>query len=280
VFLHYGSDRLARGKSWYRLAEENGWTPIRINQGRRVKRAALFAAPAQGVASNDYGLDVKTRAAAEHDGARRLGARGGKEAAPHNAKQARDIKEQVGGRRELAGRFRRRFDGQNAKDSNCARRKTRRVRMNVVESRISSRSVKKCEIMAERTEAPPRVPAAARASWHRNPRAAGSKDSRDGATPDPTRGARTLTNDGRSASEKKRGATWHTRHQNRRLRPLARCATEQRATQKMARSPAASKGFRSRVVNGYVRSGCKDETRADMACGYRGHVRAARRILC
>ena len=104
-----------------RLAKANGWTSLKINGDDDFKRAAYLAASAQGIRIDGYKPDEKTKAAADREQARQAAAAPAKEQAPRTANQARDNKEQAEPAKDLAERFRRQTDVQNAKDPTLQR---------------------------------------------------------------------------------------------------------------------------------------------------------------
>jgi hypothetical protein len=99
-----------------RLAKENGWTSLKISGDEEFKRAAFLAASAQGLKIDGYTPDSKTQAAADRELARNAGRPATNELAPRTTNQSRDTKEQSDPRSDLAERFRRQTDVQNAKD--------------------------------------------------------------------------------------------------------------------------------------------------------------------
>lgn len=104
-----------------RLAKANGWTSLKINGDAEFKRAAYLAASAQGIRIDGYQPDALTKAAADRDQARNPGVTPAKERPPRTPNQARDSKEQPDLRTDLAERFRRQTDVQNAKDPELRR---------------------------------------------------------------------------------------------------------------------------------------------------------------
>ncbi|OAH42117.1 DNA primase [Sphingobium yanoikuyae] len=136
-----------------RLAKENGWTAIRISGDEEFKRAAFLAASAQGIAVDGYKPDEKTRAAAEREQARQAGGAGTKQQAARTANQARDNKEGVNPRVDLAERFRRQSDVQNAKDPELRKAQSHvAFAMTVAEGRFPGEPKKQREFVAERKE--------------------------------------------------------------------------------------------------------------------------------
>ncbi len=136
-----------------RLAKENGWTSIKISGDEEFKRAAFLAASAQGIKIDGYQPDAKTRAAADREQARQAGATPTKEAAARTPNQARDNKEQVDPRVDLAERFRRQSDVQNAKDPELRKAQSAvAFAMTVAEKRFPGETAKQREFVAERKE--------------------------------------------------------------------------------------------------------------------------------
>lgn len=136
-----------------RLAKENGWTSIKISGDEEFKRAAFLAASAQGIKIDGYRPDEKTRAAADRELARQAGAAPAKESTPRTSNQARDSKEQVDPRTDLAERFRRQSDVQNAKDPELRKAQSHvAFAMTVAEKRFPGDTGKQREFVAERKE--------------------------------------------------------------------------------------------------------------------------------
>lgn len=136
-----------------RLAKENGWTALKITGDEEFKRAAYLAASAQGIKIDGYRPDEKTKAAADREHARQAGAAPAKETAPRTSNQARDSKEQVDPRVDLAERFRRQSDVQNAKDPELRKAQSHvAFAMTVAEGRFPGEAVKQREFVAERKE--------------------------------------------------------------------------------------------------------------------------------
>lgn len=136
-----------------RLAKENGWTSIKISGDEEFKRAAFLAASAQGIKIDGYRPDEKTRAAADREQARQAGGSPVKEAAPRTANQARDNKEQVDPRIDLAERFRRQTDVQNAKDPELRKAQSLvAFAITVAEARFPGEPARQREFVAERKE--------------------------------------------------------------------------------------------------------------------------------
>jgi hypothetical protein len=136
-----------------RLAKENGWTAIKITGDDEFKRAAYLAASAQGIRIDGYRPDEKTKAAADREQARQAGAPPVKEQAPRTSNQVRDSKEQVDPRVDLAERFRRQSDVQNAKDPELRKAQSHvALAMTVAEKRFPGEVAKQREFVAERKE--------------------------------------------------------------------------------------------------------------------------------
>src|SRR3546814_1160612 len=75
-----------------------------------------LAASAQGIKVDGYKPDEKTKAAAEREALRQGGVPDNQARSTRTANQARDTREQAEPRADLAERFRRQSDVQNAKD--------------------------------------------------------------------------------------------------------------------------------------------------------------------
>jgi hypothetical protein len=136
-----------------RLAKENGWTSLKISGDEEFKRAAYLAASAQGIKIDGYKPDEKTRAAADREQARQVGVLGAKQLTPRTANQARDSKEQVDPRVDLAERFRWQTDVQNAKDPELRKAQSHvAFATTVAEGRFPGQPVKQREFVAERKE--------------------------------------------------------------------------------------------------------------------------------
>jgi hypothetical protein len=136
-----------------RLAKENGWTSLKITGDEEFKRAAYLAASAQGIRIDGYQPDEKTKAAADREQLRQAGASGTKQPAPRTANQARDSKEQVDPRVDLAERFRRQTDVQNAKDPELRKAQSHvAFATTVAESRFPDQPAKQREFVAGRKE--------------------------------------------------------------------------------------------------------------------------------
>ena len=136
-----------------RLAKANGWTSLKIAGDEEFKRAAYLAAAAQGLRIDGYKPDEKTKAAADREQARQAATFPAKEATPRTANQARDNKEQAEPRADLAERFRRQTDVQNAKDPELRRaQSTVALAMTVASSRFPGDTTKQNEFVAGRKE--------------------------------------------------------------------------------------------------------------------------------
>ena len=136
-----------------RLAKENGWTSLRIDGDEEFKRAAYLAATAQGLKIDGYQPDAKTKAAAEREQARQPGAMPTKAEAARTANQVRDAKEQPDPGRDLAERFRRQTDVQNAKDPELRKAQSHvALAMVVAADRFPGEHTKQREFVAERKE--------------------------------------------------------------------------------------------------------------------------------
>ena len=136
-----------------RLAKENGWTSLKITGDEEFKRAAFLAASAQGIKIDGYQPDEKTKAAADREQARQAGISEPKQAAPRTANQARDNKEQPNPLIDLAERFRRQTDVQNAKDPELRKAQSHvAFATTVAEARFPGQASKQREFVAERKE--------------------------------------------------------------------------------------------------------------------------------
>ncbi len=136
-----------------RLAKENGWTSLRIDGDEEFKRAAYLAATAQGLKIDGYQPDAKTKAAAEREQARQPGAVPTKAQTARTANQVRDAKEQPGPGSDLAERFRRQTDVQNAKDPELRKAQSHvALAMVVAADRFPGEHTKQREFVAERKE--------------------------------------------------------------------------------------------------------------------------------
>ena len=136
-----------------RLAKENGWTSLRIDGDEGFKRAAYLAATAQGLKIDGYQPDAKTKAAAEREQARQPGAMPTKARAARTANQVRDAKEQPDPGPDLAERFRRQTDVQNAKDPELRKAQSHvALAMVAAANRFPGEHTKQREFVAERKE--------------------------------------------------------------------------------------------------------------------------------
>lgn len=136
-----------------RLAKENGWTSLRIDGDAEFKRAAYLAASAQGLKIDGYQPDEKTQAAADRERARQAGAAPTKEQTTRTANQARDNAELADTRKDLAERFRRQSDVQNAKDPELRKAQSHvALAMVVAADRFPGEHGKQREFLAERKE--------------------------------------------------------------------------------------------------------------------------------
>ena len=136
-----------------RLAKENGWTSLRIDGDAEFQRAAYLAAAAQGLKIDGYQPDTKTKAAADREQARQTGKTPTKEQTARTANQARDNKEQPDPASDLAARFRRQTDVQNAKDPELRKAQSHiALAMVVAADRFPGEHTKQREFVAERKE--------------------------------------------------------------------------------------------------------------------------------
>jgi len=136
-----------------RLAKENGWTSLRIDGDAEFRRAAYLAAAAQGLKIDGYQPDAKTKAAADREQARQTGTTPAKEQTARTANKARDNKEQPDPASDLAARFRRQTDVQNAKDPELRKAQSHiALAMVVAADRFSGEHTKQREFVAERKE--------------------------------------------------------------------------------------------------------------------------------
>lgn len=136
-----------------RLAKENGWTSLKISGDEEFKRAAFLAASAQGLKIDDYSPDSKTQAAADRELARQAGKPAPTAQAPRTANQSRDTNEQPDPRRDLAERFRRQTDVQNAKDPELRKAQSHvALAMAIATERFPSEPARQREFIAERKE--------------------------------------------------------------------------------------------------------------------------------
>lgn len=136
-----------------RLAKENGWTSLRIDGDEEFKRAAYLAATAQGLKIDGYQPDAKTKAAAEREQARQPGAVPTKAQTARTANQVGDAREQPEPGSDLAERFRRQTDVQNAKDPELRKAQSHvALAMVVAADRFPGEHTKQREFVAERKE--------------------------------------------------------------------------------------------------------------------------------
>lgn len=136
-----------------RLAKENGWTSIKVSGDAEFQRAAYLAASAQGIKVDGYKPDDKTKASAEREQARQTGLADNQVRTTRTANQARDNKEQAEPRTDLAERFRRQSDVQNAKDPDLRKAQSHvALAMVVAADRFPSDHIKQREFVAERKE--------------------------------------------------------------------------------------------------------------------------------
>jgi len=136
-----------------RLAKENGWTSIKVSGDAEFQRAAYLAASAQGIKVDGYKPDDKTKAAAEREQARQAGLTDNHARSTRTTNQARDNKEQAEPRTDLAERFRRQSDVQNAKDPELRKAQSHvALAMVVAAERFPSDHIKRREFVADRKE--------------------------------------------------------------------------------------------------------------------------------
>lgn len=136
-----------------RLAKENGWTAIKISGDAEFQRAAYLAASAQGIKVDGYKPDDKTKAAAEREQARQGGVPDSRARSTRTANQVRDTREQAEPRTDLAERFRRQSDVQNAKDPELRKAQSHvALAMAVAVERFPNDHEKRREFVAERKE--------------------------------------------------------------------------------------------------------------------------------
>lgn len=136
-----------------RLAKENGWTSLKISGDEEFKRAAFLAASAQGLKIDGYAPDDKTQAAANRELARQAGKPATNELAPRTANQSRDTKEQPDPHNDLAERFRRQTDVQNAKDPELRKAQSHVALATAVAiDRFPNEPTRQREFVAERKE--------------------------------------------------------------------------------------------------------------------------------
>ena len=136
-----------------RLAKENGWTAIKVSGDAEFQRAAYLAASAQGIKVDGYKPDQKTKAAAEREALRQGGVPDNQARSMRTANQARDTQEQAEPRADLAERFRRQSDVQNAKDPELRKAQSHvALAMAVATERFPSDHEKRREFVSERKE--------------------------------------------------------------------------------------------------------------------------------
>lgn len=136
-----------------RLAKENGWTSLKISGDEEFRRAAFLAASAQGLKIDGYLPDPKTQAAADRELARQAGKPAMSEQAIRTANQARDTKEHPEPRSDLAERFRRQTDVQNAKDPELRKAQSHvALAMAIAADRFPNEPGRQREFIAERKE--------------------------------------------------------------------------------------------------------------------------------
>jgi hypothetical protein len=136
-----------------RLAKENGWTSIKVAGDAEFQRAAYLAATAQGIKVDGYKPDDKTKAAAEREQARQAGVPDNQARSMRTANQTRDTKEQAEPPTDLAERFRRQSDVQNAKDPELRKAQSHvALAMVVAAERFTTDHTKQREFVAERKE--------------------------------------------------------------------------------------------------------------------------------
>src|SRR3546814_685031 len=137
-----------------RLAKENGWTAIKVSGDAEFQRAAYLAASAQGIKVDGYKPDEKTKAAAEREALRQGGVPDNQARSTRTANQARDTREQAEPRADLADRFRRQSDVQNAKDPELRKAQSHvALAMAGAAETFPSDYDKRSEVGAERREA-------------------------------------------------------------------------------------------------------------------------------
>lgn len=136
-----------------RLAKENGWTSLKISGDEEFKRAAFLAASAQGLKIDGYAPDSKTQAAADRELARQAGKPATDQQVQRSANQSRDTKEQPDPRSDLAERFRRQTDVQNAKDPELRKAQSHvALAMAIAIDRFPNEPARQREFIAERKE--------------------------------------------------------------------------------------------------------------------------------
>lgn len=136
-----------------RVAKANGWTSIKISGDEEFKRAAYLAASAQGLKVDGYKPDEKTKAAADREQARQASMAPANDTTARTSNQARDNKEKPNPRIDLAERFRRQTDVQNAKDPGLRKaQSTVALSMTVAAKRFPDDVSKQREFVAARKE--------------------------------------------------------------------------------------------------------------------------------
>lgn len=136
-----------------RLAKENGWTSLKISGDEEFKRAAFLAASAQGLKIDGYLPDSKTQAAADREIARQTGKPAMSDQAIRTTNQTRDAKEQPEPHNDLAERFRRQTDVQNAKDPELRKAQSHvALAMAIATDRFPNEPSRQREFIAERKE--------------------------------------------------------------------------------------------------------------------------------
>jgi hypothetical protein len=136
-----------------RLAKENGWTSIKVSGDAEFQRAAYLAASAQGIKVDGYKPDDKTKAAAEREQARQASVPDSQARSTRTGNQTRDTKEQTEPHTDLAERFRRQSDVQNAKDPELRKAQSHvALAMAVAAERFPADHEKRREFVAERKE--------------------------------------------------------------------------------------------------------------------------------
>jgi len=136
-----------------RLTKENGWTAIKVSGDAEFQRAAYLAASAQGIKVDGYKPDEKTKAAAKREAARQAGVPDSQARSTRTVNQARDTKEQAEPRADLAERFRRQSDVQNAKDPELRKAQSHvALAMAVAAERFPSDHERRREFVAEQKE--------------------------------------------------------------------------------------------------------------------------------
>lgn len=136
-----------------RVAKENGWTSIKIRGDEDFKRSAYIAASAQGIAIDGYQPDAKTKAAGERERDRQASISAGKERSTRTVNQVRDERERPEPNADLAERFRRQSDVQNAKDPELRKAQSHvALAIAVAAERYPGEHIKQREFIAERKE--------------------------------------------------------------------------------------------------------------------------------